>query len=541
MSSRSLLIRQLTEEYFADDLAVPAASSGWTDAELTQFYQSGGAVQPEAVTPEAAKPEAETPEAAKLEAAAHPAVETVVPPAATVTPLPAAMKLSSHRVARVRCDGIELKLTLTRKLLDRSLEQSVVEPFLKALGKKRGVTLTASHVVGARVGGAMIDDIKECFATPAGTLLTEEEPSFTLIEMSIDTDVLPPTASISDADPGTAVARLLASANEFEALGLPCSEVSPTMVRRSFRQVSLVVHPDKCKDPQAAEAFRKAFEAMQTLTNPARQKARLRQIEKGGGSGPEGWGGAASSLPPEMRWWDGASVSEMESSFRMMEDYLAAQGAFGDDQLDANLWVAAKDADRLRSEGLAMFVDSRDASAFAISHIVGALSLPGHTMEELQGLADHPTVHRLRASPAALVVVYSDNGSKLSRCVHVSGILRKLLAPERVRRLTGGLNGWKRDGLPVDGDAMPMFAGQARQPYDCGAEMRQQLSRGATEEPRCDRDNTPPREHIEIKHVEPTSHRLPLPRPKSHPFWRAQQMSASGLLHHNVGNKHLGA
>lgn len=66
----------------------------------------------------------------------------------------------------------------------------------------------------------------------------------------------------------------------------------------------------------------------------------------------------------------------------------------------------------------------------------------------------------LHRSPASMVVVYSDNGSKLSRCVHVSKILRHLLAPERVRRLRGGLNGWKRTNLPVDGDARTMFAGR---------------------------------------------------------------------------------
>jgi 3-mercaptopyruvate sulfurtransferase SseA len=60
-----------------------------------------------------------------------------------------------------------------------------------------------------------------------------------------------------------------------------------------------------------------------------------------------------------------------------------------------------------------------------------------------------------------MVVVYSDNGSKLSRCVRVSAILRSVTHPERVRRLRGGLNGWKRLGLPCDGDTRPMFAGQS--------------------------------------------------------------------------------
>ena len=46
------------------------------------------------------------------------------------------------------------------------------------------------------------------------------------------------------------------------------------------------------------------------------------------------------------------------------------------------------------------------------------------------------------------------------RCVHVAAILRSVVQPERVRRLSGGLNGWKRAGFPVDGDARQMFAGR---------------------------------------------------------------------------------
>ena len=110
---------------------------------------------------------------------------------------------------------------------------------------------------------------------------------------------------------------------------------------------------------------------------------------------------------------------------------------------------------------MALFVDSRDATAYSVSHVPGAFSVPGHTLEELQGLASHPAIAVLRSMPHALVIVYSDNGSKLSRCVHVSSILRKLLLPERVRRLRDGLNGWKRDGLPVEGDQRTQFAGKS--------------------------------------------------------------------------------
>ena len=150
----------------------------------------------------------------------------------------------------------------------------------------------------------------------------------------------------------------------------------------------------------------------------------------------------------------------MEQAFKNLEEFLEAQGAFGDAQLDEHLWVSAEQGRHLMERGLVFFIDSRDEAAYAVSHVQGALPLPGHTMEQLQGLLAHPTVRAIAASPASIVVVYSDNGSKLSRCVHVSRILRSVTQPERVRRLEGGLNGWKKLGLPVDGDARMMFAGR---------------------------------------------------------------------------------
>jgi hypothetical protein len=82
-------------------------------------------------------------------------------------------------------------------------------------------------------------------------------------------------------------------------------------------------------------------------------------------------------------------------------------------------------------------------------------------MEQLNDLLIHPTVLALASSPASIVIVYSDNGSRLSRCGNVSAILRKAIQPERVRRLRGGLNGWKKGGMPVDGDERLFFAGRA--------------------------------------------------------------------------------
>ena len=144
----------------------------------------------------------------------------------------------------------------------------------------------------------------------------------------------------------------------------------------------------------------------------------------------------------------------------MCAQFLEAQGAFGDAEVDDHLWIDPSEAERLRKAGLAFFVDSRDTPDFNVSHAKDGLSLPGHTMEQLQNLLQHPTVIQLLTSPASIVIVYSDNGSKLSRCVHVSRILRSVIQPERVRRLKGGLNAWKRGGCPVDGDARLMFGGR---------------------------------------------------------------------------------
>jgi hypothetical protein len=67
---------------------------------------------------------------------------------------------------------------------------------------------------------------------------------------------------------------------------------------------------------------------------------------------------------------------------------------------------------------------------------------------------------RVRVSSCACAPRVCSTGSKLSRCVNVSRILRSVIQPERVRRLRGGLNGWKQAQLPVDGDARMMFAGR---------------------------------------------------------------------------------
>ena len=327
---------------------------------------------------------------------------------------------------------ITLKITLAQKFLDRPLEAALLKPFLGAYNKKMGNSPTSelrvSDVEQVTVDGAVVDP-----KATAGSVLPNATHTVTISPSAA------PPADISDAPSSDAagassdgssdvVSRVVDAPHEFAVLDLPLAKASVASVRKAYRKVSLLVHPDKVTSPRASEAFRKTFDAMQLLIDPGRQAVRLRQLSGSGAADGE------SALPPETRWWEGASVGEMEQAFRNLEEFLEARGAFGEDEVDDHLWVDAAQAERIRRSGLAFFVDSRDTPDYDVSHVKDALSLPGHTTNQLEGLLAHPAVVALARSPASIVIVYSDNGSKLSRCVNVSRILRHVIQPERVRR-----------------------------------------------------------------------------------------------------------
>nr|XP_056716182.1 dnaJ homolog subfamily C member 14 [Euleptes europaea] len=78
--------------------------------------------------------------------------------------------------------------------------------------------------------------------------------------------------------PGEAVARLLAMAhtpeeelNPFQVLGLEAT-ASDAELKRAYRQLAVLVHPDKNKHPQAEEAFKVLRAAWDIVSNPERRK-----------------------------------------------------------------------------------------------------------------------------------------------------------------------------------------------------------------------------------------------------------------------------
>merc|ERR1711865_509672 len=111
----------------------------------------------------------------------------------------------------------------------------------------------------------------------------------------------------------------------------------------------------------------------------------------------------------------------------------------------------------------ALFLDARDSKDFEVSHIPGALHLPGMTFNLPANILLMPAFQSAVTNCQKAIVVYSDTGTRMSRCVTVAHVLRNSsqIDPERVVRMKGGLNDWKRCAFPVEGDKRRFFAGQA--------------------------------------------------------------------------------
>lgn len=87
-------------------------------------------------------------------------------------------------------------------------------------------------------------------------------------------------------------------------------------------------------------------------------------------------------------------------------------------------------------------IDTRSPQAFAAEHIPGAISLPHRTMNDTTTAALDRT---------ALMVTYCDGiGCNAS----TKGALNMTKLGFRVKELMGGLDWWKRDGHPTEGNVV---------------------------------------------------------------------------------------
>ncbi|XP_074584547.1 J domain-containing protein spf31-like [Curcuma longa] len=86
-------------------------------------------------------------------------------------------------------------------------------------------------------------------------------------------------SEVSEVERDNEVTRILScfKLNPFEHLNLSFDS-SVDEVKKQYRRMSLLVHPDKCKHPQAKEAFAALAKAQQLLLDPPEREYLLSQI-----------------------------------------------------------------------------------------------------------------------------------------------------------------------------------------------------------------------------------------------------------------------
>ncbi|CAI9781379.1 unnamed protein product [Fraxinus pennsylvanica] len=86
-------------------------------------------------------------------------------------------------------------------------------------------------------------------------------------------------AEVGEVERDNEVNRILScfKLNAFEYLNLPFDS-SIDEVKKQYRKLSLLVHPDKCKHPQAKEAFGALAKAQQILHDPSEREYLLNQV-----------------------------------------------------------------------------------------------------------------------------------------------------------------------------------------------------------------------------------------------------------------------
>ncbi|CAJ1404968.1 unnamed protein product [Effrenium voratum] len=255
----------------------------------------------------------------------------------------------------------------------------------------------------------------------------------------------------------------------FETLLLPLEPISEAHARQQYKQLLLLVHPDKNRNPGATDAFRKLFDALAVIVDPALQNRALRAkggTSKPGGDGPgfgfPGFAGFGFGFFDEYGGVGGLvaavfSQENVDESERVLHEQCELLESMGRYDGSTKTWIDPQQAKELWDSDQVTFVDVRDADEYQTSRIEGALNLNWALASMASRLEEFKVI---AAAPEKLVVVYSDNGSQLSRCGQVAESLTYSLRQHRVRRLRRGLNAWKRQGFPVHGSRQTYFARQ---------------------------------------------------------------------------------
>eukprot|EP00747_Dinoflagellata_sp_TGD_P219690 gnl/TRDRNA2_/TRDRNA2_91771_c0_seq1.p1 gnl/TRDRNA2_/TRDRNA2_91771_c0~~gnl/TRDRNA2_/TRDRNA2_91771_c0_seq1.p1 ORF type:complete len:389 (+),score=50.54 gnl/TRDRNA2_/TRDRNA2_91771_c0_seq1:77-1243(+) len=120
--------------------------------------------------------------------------------------------------------------------------------------------------------------------------------------------------------------KILAAATLFGRLGLPDQEADQGLIRKSYRQLALTVHPDKCKEPDAKAAFQRLSEAFEELSSVASQRAYLVSLSKVSAA-PGSQRPITTTAAPrptsrpgrKAKWWDTKTWEEFEERLKTRE------------------------------------------------------------------------------------------------------------------------------------------------------------------------------------------------------------------------------
>jgi len=271
-----------------------------------------------------------------------------------------------------------------------------------------------------------------------------------------------------------AIERVFEASNDFAVLDLPPQRITDTTVlKRAYRKISLAVHPDKNSHPQATDAFRKAYGAFETLMDEKQQRRLLWLMGKLDVEEKNEFRLEEDEAEDEyFQWWWEASVPEIEKQVAEFEGQrLDEFGAMWiSDGLGGNVeevrWVGLGTARRLHEEGGAIFIDVRDPADFTVAHISGAYNTPllaiiDHGLVNVFTEAGDGFIRRLLVERTKPIIVYSEVATPFSRCrAFCRWLLRaghQTIKVQRVRRLRGGMFGWRQRGGPV---SLPIEGGR---------------------------------------------------------------------------------
>ena len=185
-----------------------------------------------------------------------------------------------------------------------------------------------------------------------------------------------------------ALERIFEASNEFEVLDLPVELTEDfTKIRKQYRKISLSVHPDKNKHPQADAAFRKVYGAFETLSDPAQQRRLLFEMGFGFATTEKekaqyAKAGAEDEDDVMFQWWWEASVPDVEKAAEEaegadMDQYAASwvSDGLGGDVKDVK-WIGIKKAMGLHERERAIFIDCRERADYLTGGIPGAWHVP---------------------------------------------------------------------------------------------------------------------------------------------------------------------